>query len=81
MLKYMTITWKISFINIKLKVLLKKTCFKSISNSSCIDLFLTNSALSFQSTKTVSIHISDFHKLVLTVLKTTIVIKSTIDAI
>ena len=33
----------------------EKTCFKSISNPSCVDLFLTNSALSFQSTKTVSI--------------------------
>ena len=57
-----------------LKVLLKKkTCFKSISNPSCIDLFLTNNALSFQSTKTVSTGLSDFHKLVLTVLKTSIV--------
>ena len=58
----------------ELKNLVKeKTCFKSISNPSCIDLFLTNNALSFQNTKTVSTGLSDFHKLVLTVLKTNIV--------
>ena len=58
----------------ELKSLVKeKTCFKSISNPSCIDLFLTNNALSFQNTKTVSTGLSDFHKLVLTVLKTSIV--------
>ena len=51
----------------------EKTCFKSISNPSQVYLFLTNNALSFQSTKTVSTGLSDFHKLVLTVLKTTIV--------
>ena len=56
------------------KSLIKKTPFlKSISNPSCIDLFLTNNALSFQSTKTVSTGLSAFHKLVLTVLKTSIV--------
>ena len=58
----------------ELKSLVKeKTCFKSISNPSCIDLFLTNNALSFQSTNTVSTRLSDFHKLVPTVLKTIIV--------
>ena len=58
----------------ELKSLVKeKNCFKSISNSSCIDLFLTNNALSFQNTKTVSTGLSDFHKLVLTALKTSIV--------
>ena len=39
----------------------------------CVDLFWTNNALSFQSTNTVSTGLSDFHKLVLTVLKTAIV--------
>ena len=54
----------------QLKSLVKeKTCFKSISNPSCIDLLLTNNALSFQRTKTVSTGLSEFHKLVLTVLK------------
>ena len=58
----------------ELKSLVKEsTCFKSISNSSCIDLNLTNNALSFQSTKIVSTGLSEFHKLVLTVLKTSIV--------
>ena len=62
----MTITWKVSFMNMNLKSLVKeKTCFKSISNRTCIELFLTNNALSFQSTKTVSNGLSDFHKLVL----------------
>ena len=57
----------------ELKNLVKeKTCFKNVSNPSCIDLFLTNSALSFQHTETVSTGLSDFHELVLTALKTTI---------
>ena len=57
----------------ELKNLVKeKTCFKNVSNPSCIDLFLTNNALSFQHTETVSTSLSDFHKLVLTVLKTAI---------
>ena len=41
--------------------------------ASCINLFLTNNVVSFQSTKTVSSGLSDFHKLALTVLKTSIV--------
>ena len=47
------------------------TCFKSIDNPSCIDLLLTNSPLSFQNTTTVTTGLSDFHKLVVTVMKTT----------
>ena len=70
----MTITWKVSFINIKIKSIVKEeTCFKSISSPSCTHLLLTNDGLSFQITKTVSTGFSDFHKLVLTVLKTSIV--------
>ena len=46
-----------------------KTCFKSIENPSCIDLFLTNSQYSFQNTFAVATGFSDFHKMVLTVLK------------
>ena len=46
----------------ELKSIVKKTCFKSIPNPSCIDLFLTNKALYFESTKTVSTGLSDFHK-------------------
>ena len=45
------------------------TCFKSVSNPSCIDLFLTNSPMSFQNTTTCANGLSDFHKMVLTTLK------------
>ena len=48
-----------------------KTCFKNLQNPSCIDLFLTNSSKSFQNTTTVSTGLSDFHKMIVTVLKTT----------
>ena len=47
------------------------TCFKSIDNPSCIDLFLTNTPMSFQNTVTVTTGLSDFHKLVVTVMKAT----------
>ena len=53
----------------KLKSLNKDpTCYKNIDNPSCIDLFLTNSAKSFESTCTIEAGLSDFHKLVVTVL-------------
>ena len=45
--------------------------FKSIENPSCNDLYLTNSPLSFQNTTTISTGLSDFHKMTVTVLKTT----------
>lgn len=48
----------------------EKTCFKSIDNPSCIDLFLTNSQQSFQNTTTVATGLSDFHNMVITVMKT-----------
>ena len=47
------------------------TCFKTLENPSCIDLFVTNSGNSFQNTTTVSTGLSDFHKMIITVLKTT----------
>ena len=50
----------------------EKTCFKSVENPSCIDLILTNNAMAFQNTATVFTGLPDFHKLVLTVLKTSI---------
>ena len=49
----------------------EKTCYKSIENPSCIDLFLTNTALSFQNTTTVTTGLSDF-PLSLTSLYTTL---------
>ena len=55
-----------------LKSLIKKpTCFKSKNNPSCIDLILTNRGNCFQNSSTVETGLSDFHHLVLTVLKTT----------
>ena len=47
------------------------TCYKSLSNPSCIDLVITNSSSSFQNTKAISTGLSDFHKMVITVLKQT----------
>ena len=49
----------------------EKTCFKSIENPSCVDLFITNSYRSFQNTTIVSTGLSDFHKMIITVMKTT----------
>ena len=48
-----------------------KTCFKSISNPSCIDLFITNHPNHFQNTLSIPTGLSDFHNLVVTVLKST----------
>ena len=49
-----------------------KTCYMSLINPSCIDLFLTNSMNSFKHSAVISAGLSDFHKMILTVLKTTI---------
>ena len=43
-----------------------------MQNPSCIDLLLTNNVYSFQQTSAICTGLSDCHKLVLTVLKTTI---------
>ena len=43
-----------------------------MQNPSCIDLLLTNNSCAFQQTTTVCSGLSDCHKLVLTVLKTSI---------
>ena len=45
------------------------TCFKNPYNPSCIDLFLTNRPRSFQNTLTIETSISNFHKMVITVMK------------
>ena len=50
----------------------EKTCFKSVENPGCTDLILTNNATAFQNTTAVFTGLSDFHKLVLTGLKTSI---------
>ena len=44
-------------------------CFKNPDNPSCIDLFLSNRPRTFQCATTIETGISDFHKLVVTVLK------------
>ena len=49
----------------------EKACFKNIEKPSCIDLIITNSVHSFQNTSVISTGLSDFHKMVLTVVKTT----------
>ena len=55
-----------------LKSLAKEpTCFKNPNNPSCIDLFLTNTVRSFQETQVFQTGLSDFHKLVVTVLNST----------
>ena len=48
-----------------------KTCFKSVVNPLCVDIFLTNCTKSFQYTNVVSTGLSDCHKMIATVLKTT----------
>ena len=47
-----------------------KTCFKSLDNPSCIDLILTNRPQNFQNSGVIETGLSDFHKLTITVLKT-----------
>ena len=48
----------------------ENTCYKSMNNPNCIDLITTKSPNSFQNTSTFCTAVSDFHKLVVTVLKT-----------
>ena len=48
------------------------TCFKKFSKPSTIFLFLTNNSSYFQYTKTFFTGLSDFHKLVTTMLKISI---------
>ena len=47
----------------------ESTCFKNSLKPSTIDLFLTNSSSYFQNTKTFFTGLSEFHKLVTTMLK------------
>ena len=45
------------------------TCYKSADNPSSIDIFLTNKTSGFQKTTTIEVGLSDFHLMILTVLK------------
>ena len=49
----------------------EKPCFKNPQNPTCIDLFLNNFPNSFQNTSAFSTRLPDFHKMIVTVLKTT----------
>ena len=51
-------------------LIIEPTCFKSVDNSSCMDLVLTNHPKCFQNSGIYETGISDFHKLTFTVLKT-----------
>ena len=44
-------------------------CYKSSANPSLIDMFLTNKISGFQNTTTIEVGLSDFHLMILTLLK------------
>ena len=44
-------------------------CFKNVNSPSCIDFFLTNSSKIFETRLTLETGMSDFHKLLITILK------------
>ena len=45
------------------------SCYKSADNPSSIDMFLTNKTFGFQNATTIEVGLSDFHLMILTVLK------------
>ena len=47
------------------------TCYKNPENPSCIDLILTNNPNSFQNSGVIETGLSDFHKMTVTIMKTT----------
>ena len=47
------------------------TCFKNPESPSCIDLILTNNPYSFQNSWVIETGLSDFHKMIVSVMKTT----------
>ena len=50
----------------------KPTCYKNHEKPSCIDLILTNCPCSFQNSCVIQTGLSDFHKMVATVMKGTL---------
>ena len=52
-------------------IIKENTCYKNPVNPTSIDLFLTNFPRSFQHTIAVTTGLSDFHKMIVTVLKNT----------
>ena len=71
--------------NFNVRKLTRNSCFEKkkkkgttsiafeLYRSTCIDLFLTNSPHSFQNTMTISTGLSDFHKMIITVLKSSFI--------
>ena len=54
-----------------LRSLIKEpTCYKNTNNPTCIDLLLTNGEKLFQNSTTIQTGLSDFHKMIVTLLKT-----------
>ena len=49
----------------------RPTCFKNPDKAPCIDLILTNCSRNFQNSCAIETRSSDFHKLVVTIIKTT----------
>ena len=47
------------------------TSFNNINNPSCVDLILTNKSLFFQHTKVIETGLSDFHRLTVSMMKST----------
>ena len=52
-------------------VVKEKTCFMSLTCSCCNDLFLTNIPSGFQNTCAITTWLSNFHKMVIIVMKIT----------
>ena len=48
----------------------RPTCWKNPSKPTCIDLILTNRPKFFQNTNVIEMGLSDFHKMVVTIMKT-----------
>ena len=56
--------------NYKLRNLIKvPTCLKNQENPTCIDLILANKPLSFKNTYVIETGLSDFHKIIIAVIK------------
>ena len=54
----------------KLRSYIKEpTCFQNPDNPTCTDLTLTNKSLSLKSTYVIGIELSDFHKMIVDVMK------------
>ena len=51
------------------RIINQSTCYKNPTNPSCVNLFLTNSSNSFQKATVVETDLSNFHKFIVTVMK------------